>query len=306
MYQVGRRLTQGLVSLLLLFTLVFVMLRAVPGDPARLMAGPTASERDIALIRDRLGLDQPIWVQYGTYLVGLAGGDLGSSIRSKRAVTTEIASHLPLTVQLVLAGMVLATALGLAAGVLAAVRRNTLFDLVTTSVAVAVTAVPSFWLALILIDLAAIQAKWLPPSGAGTLRHLILPAVVIASTQVGLIARLTRGALIDVLGADYVRTARSKGLPERTVYWTHAMRNAWVPVVTVVGLQFGVLIGGTVITETIFNWPGVGRLLIQAVLHRDYPMIQGLVLLFGVVFIVINLAVDGLNIALDPRVRRGA
>ncbi|MCC7426453.1 MAG: ABC transporter permease [Alphaproteobacteria bacterium] len=299
-----RTLRQSTISLWILFTLVFFMIRIVPGDPARLMAGLSASEDQLALIRSQLGLDLPIWVQYLRFFERLAGGDLGISTVNRRAVLDQIATGLSYSLPLVLAGMGLAVTLAVPAGIIAGLRRNRGSDLLVTSLAVAATSVPAFWLALLLIDWFAVHWRLLPTSGAGTWRHMVLPAIVLACTQVGLIARLTRGSVIEVMRADYIRTARSKGVSPAGVVARHVLRNAAVPTVTVVGLQTGMVLGGAVVTETVFNWPGVGRLLIQSVLYRDYPMIQGLILLFGASIVLINLAVDLVNMAIDPRLRQ--
>lgn len=299
-----RTLRQSVVSLWILFTLVFFMIRVVPGDPARLMAGLSASEEQLALIRAQLGLDAPVWVQYLRFFERLAGGDLGISTVNRRAVLDQIATGLSYTLPLVLAGMALAVALAVPAGIVAGLRRNRGSDLLVTSLAVAATSVPAFWLALLLIDWFAVHWRMLPSSGAGTWRHMILPALVLACTQIGLIARLTRGSVIEVMRADYIRTARAKGASPAGVVARHVLRNAAVPTVTVIGLQTGMVLGGAVVTETVFNWPGVGRLLIQSVLYRDYPVIQGLILLFGASIVLINLAVDLVNMAIDPRLRQ--
>lgn len=303
MHHALRTLRQGAVSLAILFTFVFVLIRIIPGDPARLMAGMAASDDQVELIRARLGLDLPIWGQYVRFLERLATGDLGQSTVNGRAVIEQIADGLAYTLPLVGAGMALAVLLGVPAGLIAGLRRNRLEDVAVTSLAVATTSVPAFWLALILIDWFAVTWRLLPSSGAGSWRHLVLPAVVLAATQIGLIARLTRGSVIEVLRADYIRTARSKGASAAGVLARHVLRNAAVPTVTVIGLQTGMVLGGAVVTEAVFNWPGVGRLLIQGVQYRDYPMIQGLILLFGAGFVVINLAVDLVNMAIDPRLR---
>ena len=199
--------------------------------------------------------------------------------------------------------MCLAVAFAVPAGIIAAFRQNRAADLAATSLAVGLTSVPAFWFGLVLIEVFPVNLRWLPSSGAGSWRHLILPAIVLASTQIGLITRLTRGSVIEVLQMDYIRTARAKGASFRRIVLAHVLRNAAVPTVTVVGLQSGMLLGGAVVTETVFNWPGVGRLLIQSVLYRDYPLLQGLILLFGVSFVVINLLVDLTNMTIDPRLR---
>lgn len=298
-----RTLRHSSVSLLILFVLVFVMIRILPGDPARLMAGATASEDQIAEIREQMGLDLPVWGQLVVYAGRLLQGDLGISTVNSRPVHAQIIDGLGYSVPLLICAMALAVLLGVPAGTVGAVRRNRPSDVIITSLAVAATSIPAFWLGLVLIDWLAVRWRLLPTSGAGTWQHMVMPAVVLACTQVGLIARLTRGSVIEVLQADYIRTARSKGVGFAGLLFWHVARNAAVPTVTVIGLQTGMLLGGAVVTESVFNWPGVGRLLIQAVLYRDYPMIQGLILLFGITFVLINLTVDLVNMMIDPRLR---
>jgi len=300
---VWRTLRQSIVSLFILFTLVFFMIRVVPGDPARLLAGVSAAEEQVQLIRAKLGLDAPIWRQYLRFFERLGEGDLGISTVNSRPVLDQIGTGLAYTLPLVAAGMGLAVLLAVPGGTLAGLRRNRPSDFLVTSLAVAATSVPAFWLALVLIDWFAVHWRLLPSSGAESWRHLVLPAVVLACTQVGLIARLTRGSVIEVMRADYIRTARAKGASPAGLVARHVLRNSAVPTVTVIGLQTGMILGGAVVTETVFNWPGVGRLLIQSVLYRDYPMIQGLILLFGASIVLINLAADLINMAIDPRLR---
>jgi ABC-type dipeptide/oligopeptide/nickel transport system permease component len=296
-------LLPGVVSLVLLFTFAFFTIRILPGDPALLLAGPTASAESVQQLRHLLGLDRPLWEQYLLFWDQVIRGDFGSSAVSGRPVVSEIARRFPATVQLGLAGMALATVLGVAGGLVAAVRRNGLLDAVISSTAVALTSLPAFWFALLLVSLFAIRMGVLPSSGTGSPLHLVLPAVVLAATQIGMVLRVTRSSLLEVSQADYVRTARAKGLHPARIWMLHILRNALVPTVTVVGLQLGLVLGGAVITETVFNWPGVGKMLVDAVLNRDYPIIQGLILLFGVIFIVVNLLVDFANALIDPRLR---
>jgi ABC-type dipeptide/oligopeptide/nickel transport system permease component len=299
-----RTVSQSAISLVLLFIFVFVLIRIIPGDPARLMAGVAASDEQIELIRIKLGLNLPIWEQLLGFVSRLLTGDLGTSTLNGRAVWDQILSGLSYSVPLAGAGMALAAIIGVPAGVIAALHSNRTADVVVTTLTVATTSLPAFWFALVLIDWFSVNWRLLPSSGAGTWRHIILPAIVLSATQIGLIARLTRGSVIEVLSSDYVRTARSKGATPRRVLFSHILPNAAVPTITVIGLQTGIILGGAVVTETVFNWPGVGRLLIQGVLYRDYAVIQGLVLLFGTTFLLINLVVDLLNMTIDPRLRR--
>lgn len=304
MTDVVQRLLQGCISVFILFTVVFFLIRLVPGDPAVLLAGPTASQETIDLIRTQFGFDRPFVEQYALFLQNAAQGDFGSSIRTQLPVMGEILERLPYTAALALVGMGAAVLVGVTSGVFAAIRRNSSADVVLTSTAVLAISVPSFWLALLLMNFFAVRLGWLPSYGSGTWRHFVLPAVVIAAAQVGLIMRVTRGSVIEVLSADYIRTARAKGASSARLLVHHALRGAIVPVITVICLQIGILFNGAVVTETVFNWPGIGRFLIDSVLARDYPAIQALVLVFGVIFILINLFSDMLNALIDPRLRR--
>ena len=298
-----RRIGQGLVGLAILFVLVFCLLRAIPGDPAQLMAGPTASPEQVDRIRHDLGLDQSIPAQLIHYLGGAVEGNLGRSTLTDRPVLAEIAARLPFTLALAGAAMLIAVVAGVPAGMLAARRKDSTLDAAIIVVAVTLTSLPGFWFALVMIDVFSVRLRLLPSSGANSALAILLPAVVLAATQIGMIVQLTRGTMIEVLQQDYIRTARAKGLPGRAVLWRHALRNALVPTVTVIGLQAGLLIGGAVVTESVFNWPGVGRFLVQAVLYRDYPVIQALVLLFGICVLLVNLGVDLATMRIDPRLR---
>ncbi len=303
MTDIVRRLWHGCISLFLLFTSVFFLIRLVPGDPAMLLAGPTASPETIARIRDQLGFSQPLWMQYWTFLERMGGGDFGRSTVTQRPVLAEIVARLPNTAALALSGMAVALLLGLAAGIVAAVRRNSVTDIALTTVAVLAISVPSFWLALVLVNFFSVQMRWLPAFGATSWKSFVLPSLVIGAAQIGLIMRVARGSMIEALGADYIRTARAKGAEPGRIILRHALRNALVPIVTVICLQIGVLFNGAVVTESIFNWPGLGRFLVQSVLARDYPSIQALVIVFGVIFILINLLSDLVNAVADPRLR---
>lgn len=293
----------SLISLVILFTAVFFVIRIVPGDPARLMAGVSATDEQVEMLRQQLGLNLPVWQQYLQFFAELGQGTRVLSLLNGRPVLDEIADRLPYTVLLVSCGMGLAVLLSVPMGFIAALRRNSPADALVTSIAVAATSVPAFWFALMLIDFVAVRWGFLPSSGAGSWQHLIMPSIVLAATQVGIITRLVRASVIEVLHADYIRTARSKGLRLFSILHHHVLRNAAVPAVTVIGLQTGLLLGGAVVTESVFSWPGLGRLLIQSVLHRDYPMIQTLILVFGIGIIIINLAVDLIVAAIDPRLR---
>jgi len=285
-------------------TLVFVILRLLPGDPAALMLSEAgASAEAIAELRADLGFDKPLIVQYGQYLVNLAHGDLGTSLFARRAVVTVIAEQLPSTIGLALAAMLIATILGAALGILAAVRAGTWIDSAATALAVTGVSVPIFWSGLLLIWLFSVQLGWLPATGQGGLDHLILPALVLGLASSGAIARLVRTSLLDVLDQDFIRTARAKGLREGMVLTRHALKNALIPVVTIIGLQFGFLLGGTVVTETVFSRQGIGRLLVNSILWKDLPVVQGVVLLAGLVYTLVNVTVDVVYGFLDPRIR---
>jgi peptide/nickel transport system permease protein/oligopeptide transport system permease protein len=278
------------------------MARLLPGDPARVIAGVLASPEDVERIRQQMGLDQPLWVQYGNFLSSLLRLNLGTSAHTNAPVMEEIGSRLPYTVELAVVALVLAVTVGVLAGVAAAIRRNTMLDLLISSFSVFGVSMPVYWLGLMMIILFAIDLRLLPAAGADEPTSILMPAVTLALFSLGLIARMTRSSMLEVLGQDYVRTARAKGAPLRSVVFRHALRNALLPIMTVIGLQFGALLGGAVVTETVFAWPGVGRLLIDSIFFRDYPVVQGLVLMFGTTFVVINLLVDLLYAYVDPRI----
>lgn len=282
--------------------LVFSIVRLIPGDPATAIAGPQASDAFIAQIAEQYHLDEPLYVQFGIFLRDLLSGDLGTSTFSRRQVTVELAERFPRTVQLTLAAMAIAMAIGIPAGIISARRRNSIFDNASMIVALLGVAAPVFWLALMLQLLFSVNLGWLPATGTGSVAHLILPAITLGMSTAGLIARITRSSMLEVLRMEYVQTARAKGLAERNVIYGHAFKNAMIPVVTVVGLQFGILLGGAVLTESVFAWPGVGRLLVDSILSRDYPVVQGTVLVLAGTFVGINLIVDLLYAVLDPRI----
>jgi peptide/nickel transport system permease protein/oligopeptide transport system permease protein len=301
---VVRRVLVAIPTLLGVATVVFSLLRLLPGDPATLIAGPTATPQVIANIRHQLGIDQPIWQQYLGFLGRLVRGDLGISSRTGQPVVQEILTRAPYTAELALTSLVLAIAVGVAAGVLAATRRNTGADLGISGAAVFGVSMPVYWLGLMLIIVFAVRLRVLPAAGndQGVL-SLILPSITLALFSMGLVARQTRSAMLEVLGQDFVRTARAKGAGRQAVLIRHALRNALLPIVTTIGLQFGTLLGGAVITESVFAWPGMGRLLLDSISGRDYPVVQGVVLLLSVAFITINLLTDLVYAYVDPRIR---
>jgi len=297
----------GLVPVLLgVVFLVFGMLWISPGDPVVALLGESAqgiSSEALAELRHAYGLDRPFLVQFGSYLADVVRGDLGVSVRSSQTVLSEVASRFPATLALAGSAMLVAIAIGMFFGVLAAVYRGTVVDHVAVVIALLGVSVPVFWSGLVLMLVFALSLGWLPASGYGSWRHLLMPAAAVGFSSAAFIARITRASLIEALRQDYVRTARSKGLAPRVVRLKHALRNALLPVVTVVGLQFGGLLGGAVLTETVFAWPGVGRMLVDAIRSRDMPLVQGTVLFVAVLFIVVNLVVDLSYAALNPKVR---
>jgi len=298
-----KRLLSTIPVLLGISLLLFFMLRMLPGDPAQVLAGQMASQEDIKNIRQQLGLDKPIFVQYGIFLSRLAKLDLGRSARTQNPVIKEIWARLPNTMLLALAAISLACLFGIPAGIISAVRPYTWIDYLFTSMALFGISMPTFWLGLMLIVIFSLVLHWLPAGGIGSWKHVILPSFTLAAFVVAFITRITRASMIETLSQDYTTTARSKGLKEQVVIVKHALKNALIPIITVVGLQFGLLLGGAVLTETVFAWPGLGRLIVDSILARDYPVIQGTILIFGLLYILVNLVVDLLYAFIDPRIR---
>jgi peptide/nickel transport system permease protein len=290
-------------TLLAVSLLVFAIVRLIPGDPARLLAGDFATDQIVDELRQRWRLDDPLPVQYAAYVGGLLHGDFGRSITTSTPVLPELVERFLRTLELATAGIVMAAVIGGAAGIVSAVRRSSPTDYVATALALAGISTPIFWSGLLLILLFSVRLEWLPAGGTGSLRHLVLPAVSLGLFGAGVLARQTRSGMLEVLGQDFVRTARAKGLPERAVVVKHALKNALIPVVTVLGDQFGRLLGGAILTETVFSWPGMGRYLIEAISQRDYPAVQGAILVFAAAVVVVNLLVDLSYGLLDPRVR---
>lgn len=284
-------------------TFVFFIIHLIPGDPVDLMLGETAREAEKAALTHRLGLDEPLSEQYLRFLGGLLSGDMGNSLRSGEPVAKIIARRLPATLQLGAAAMILALLIALPAGVISATRQYSAWDHGSMFLALFGVSMPNFWLGPILIIIFSLQLGWLPVSGKGGFLHLILPAVTLGTALAAILTRMTRSNLLETLGEEYVRTARAKGLKERAVIWKHALGNALIPLITVLGLQIGVLLSGSIITETIFAWPGVGRLTVEAIWMRDYPVVQGAVLVIAMGYVLVNLAVDVLYAAVDPRIR---
>jgi len=281
---------------------VFLVLHLIPGDPARSAAGPDASEEDVEMIRKSYGLDKPLPVQYGLYLKKLIQGDLGRSFRTRRPVTQEIGQRLPATIELSVCAMLFAVLLGIPIGILSSLKPKTFLDNIVTYFAVFGISMPIFFLGLVLMILFSSVLTWLPPTGRGGIEHLILPGITLGLPYVATVARLTRSNMLDVLSEDYIRTARSKGLCERVVIYKHGLVNALIPVVTLLGVYFGRMLGGAVITETVFAWPGLGRYMIEAIVLRDIYVVQGTILVFAVSVVLVNLIVDLLYGFLDPRI----
>lgn len=284
-------------------TVVFLAIRAVPGDPAQLMLGAEGTAQEVAALRQRLGLEEPLVFQYGRYLGRAVQLDFGDSLRLNQPVMQAVGERIPATVRLALAGMLLAIVISFPLGIAAAMRQGLAVDRTVSVVSLLGQSVPNFWLGIMLILLFARWLHLLPSAGAETWQHLVLPSVTLAMPLVGVLTRLVRSGLLEVLSEDYIRTAHAKGLAPRLVLTRHAMTNMLIPVITVIGLQLGHLLGGAVIVETVFGWPGVGRLLVDAITNRDYPLVQGALLLITGGFILINLIVDLSYSYLDPRVR---
>ncbi len=282
---------------------MFAIVRLIPGDPARLLAGDFATEQIVDELRAKWRLNDHLPVQYAAYVGGLVRGDFGRSISTSTPILPELTERFLRTLELAVAGILVSMVIGGAAGIVSAVRRSSLIDYAATALALTGISTPIFWSGLLLILLFSVRLEWLPAGGSGTLRHLVLPALSLGLFGAGVLARQTRSGMLEVLGQDFVRTARAKGLPERVVVVKHALKNALIPVVTVLGDQFGRLLGGAILTETVFAWPGMGRYLIESISQRDYPAVQGAILVFAAAVVLINLLVDLSYGMLDPRVR---
>jgi peptide/nickel transport system permease protein len=297
-----RRLLQSLVVLFGVSFVVFAILH-LTGDPALVLLPPDASAEDVRRFREVMGFNDPFFVQYGRFLKGALQGDFGQSVRHGEPAFGLVLERMPATFELAGAALALALCLAIPAGIVSAVRRNTALDYLATVVALFGQSLPTFWLGIMLILLFSVQFHLLPSSGRGTLEHLILPAVTLGLFTTARITRLTRSGMLEVLNQDYIRTARAKGVSDPPVVWKHALKNAAIPIVTIVGIELGTLLGGSVITETIFAWPGVGRLSVQAIANRDYPVVQAAVFLLASTFVLVNLLVDVVYTYLDPRIR---
>jgi peptide/nickel transport system permease protein len=310
-----RRALISAVTLVIISLIVFAGVRAIPGDPARVLAGAEADAAGLEEIREKYGLNDPLAVQYLRWVGHAVRGDLGVSIRTRQPVASTVATKLPITLQLASFSILVALAIAIPAGVLAAVKRNTVWDVVMSGVSLGGVSIPNFWLGIMLILLVSVRLGWLPASGyvppwqdpVDNLRRMLMPALVLGTGLAAVLMRQTRNAMIEVLSADYIRTARAKGLAQPAVVVRHALRNSLVPVVTILGLQMGALMSGAVVTEQIFVVPGFGRLVVEAVFTRDYPLVQGVVLITASSYVLINLLVDVSYSVLNPRIRiRGA
>lgn len=307
------RLLQAVPVLLLVAVLAFFLMHMLPGDPAVVIAGPDASPAAVDRLRQQLGLDRPLLVQLGTWLANLLRGDFGQSLMLNQSVLSAVAARIPVTLSLALLAFAITIPVGVALGIVAAYHRHSWVDTVVMGIALIGVSVPSFWIAIVSVIVLSVELRWLPSSGyvpladgvGGWLRALVQPAAILALFQVGYLARMTRSAMLDVLDQDYIRTARAKGLDEWSTVGKHAFRNALMSVVTVGGIILSLLIGGSVVIEQVFALPGIGRLVVQGILARDYPLIQGTMLLLGFSFVIVNVVVDLLYTVVDPRVRYG-
>ena len=297
------RLGYTLPVLWLVVSIVFLLIHIVPGDPIEQMLGEGARPADIVALRHAYGLDLPLHTQYAHYWRGVFHGDLGRSIRLNDSVTHLVIVRYPFTVELTAAALFLALLLAIPAGISAALHRGQARDHVLSVVSLFGLSFPSFALGPILILLVSIKLGWLPVSGAGDVAHLVLPAVTMGGALAAILTRMVRTSMLEELSQDYIRTARAKGLPERTVVYKHALRNAMIPVLTLIGLQFGALLAGAIVTETIFSWPGIGRLTVSAISNRDYPLLQGCILAVGLTYVLVNLATDVMYVVVNPRIR---
>jgi peptide/nickel transport system permease protein len=282
---------------------VFTIMFFTPGDPAKIMLGERAPAEEVALLRTQMGLDDPFHIQFFNFVKNAVQGDLGRSLVTKQPVAREIWARFPATLQLSAAAVLIAILMGIPIGIISATKQYSAFDMISMVIALLGVSMPNFWQGMMMILLFSITIRILPSSGYGTLNHLIMPAMTIGTSAAAVITRMTRSSMLEVVRQDYIRTARAKGLSERVVINRHALKNALIPIVTVVGLQFGGLLGGAVLTESIFSWPGVGRFMVDAIRTKDYPSVQGGVLMLALTFSIVNLAVDILYAYIDPRIK---
>jgi peptide/nickel transport system permease protein len=299
------RVLSGILVIFGISIFSFLLIHFIPGDPVKIMLGINASPEQVEKLTHHLGLDKPLLVQYWQYIMNVFQGDFGTSLKTGRPVLTEILDRFPETVKLAVFGLFVAVVIGMSLGILAARFKDSFIDKLCTAFATLGVSIPSFWLAILLIMLFSVKLSWFPIANGTGFRDLILPAVTLGVVASTMIMRLTRNGMVEVLSNDYIRTARAKGLEDRLILFRHALRNVLIPVVTVIGLQLAALLGGTVIIEQVFNWPGLGTLAIGAIMSRDFPLIQGIVLFMGVVYVTINILVDVLYSMIDPRVEMG-
>jgi peptide/nickel transport system permease protein len=297
------RLLQAIPTVLVVSILVFLMLQFIPGDPAEIYIGDreTTPER-LAQVRERMGLNRPIVVQYLDYMSKAVRGDLGTSLNNRRPVLHEILFRLPYTLELTVAALIMSTILGLGLGTLAALKHNTILDTISMTIALLGISVPVYWSSLLLISFFSVRLRWFPPIGQGSLHRLIMPAAALGFLSAGSLARLVRSSMLEVLNQDYILAARAKGLPQRMIVLRHTMRNALIPIVTILGLSFGELLGGAVLTETIFARLGIGRMYVDAILNKDYTLVQGATMFIAVAYVFINIAIDVAYAYVDPRI----
>ncbi|WNC14120.1 nickel ABC transporter permease [Brevibacillus brevis] len=298
-----KRLLQMIPTLIGVSILCFVIIHSVPGDPANLIAGADATAEEIQIVKERLGLDRPLYEQYGSYAWGLLQGDLGKSLRSDRPVAEEILTRFPSTILLTMLSVVIMVIVGLFAGIVSATRPNSVRDNATMMFSLFGISMPVFWSGIMLILVFSYYLQWLPSGGSTQLKHYILPAIALGVSSSAVLARLTRSSILEVIHQDFIRTARAKGVKEKLIIYKHTLKNALIPIITIVGLEFGHLLGGAVLTETVFSMNGIGRYIIQSIQFRDYPAIQGSILFVAAIFVIVNLVVDLCYGAVDPRIR---
>lgn len=306
-----KRLVQLIPTLFIVVLIVFIITRVIPGDPAAVMLGPQASVEDVESLREELGLNESIWTQLGDYLKGLLKGDLGDSYYYNEPVSDIIAERFPATLILSVSSMLISLLVGIPIGVISATKQYSKFDYITMILALIGISMPVFWLALMLVLIFSVNLGWLPSVGMGSegfvdiIKHLILPSISLAVISAGVFARFTRSSMLDIIKEDYIKTANAKGLKQKIVVWKHAFKNALPPIITIVGIQFSSLLSGAILTETIFSWPGMGKLIVDAIEKRDYSLVQGGVIFVAFVYVIINLAVDLSYALLNPKVRAG-
>ena len=298
-----KRILQSIPTLLIVITITFVLTRMIPGNPARTILGPQASAQDIAEMEIKLGLNKSKLEQYADYMIGILHGDFGTSYVYNRPVTSLIAERIPNTLVITLTSLVIAIFIGVGIGVLSAIKQYSILDYIFMILALVGVSMPIFWLGLMLIIVFSLNLGWLPSGGMGSWKNYIMPAITLGTGDAALICRMTRSSMLEVIRQDYIRTARAKGVPEKMVIRKHALKNALIPVVTVIGLQFGSLLGGATLTETVFAWPGVGRLLVDSIKSKDAPLVLGGVIMMTITFSIVNLCVDILYAFIDPRIK---